>query len=136
MKNLKIWSLALALCVAMVGCTEPAAEEQNGPVINAPFTDVATAQLAEKLVNTWHLVEYAGQAAQFDVYIEFTADNAFDLYERVYGYEYLYNAGTYTLEGNKLTGAYADGAEWNNEYTIKISKEAPIRLRLIEANGA
>ena len=91
MKNLKIWSLALALLVAMVGCEKPANEQQDEkPVIDAPFKEVSTAKLAEMIVGSWQLVEYAGQPAEFDVYIEFTAD-AFDLYERVYGYEYLYN---------------------------------------------
>lgn len=135
MKNLKIWSLALALLVAMVGCEKPASEQQDEkPVIDAPFKAVSTDKLPELIVGSWQLVEYAGQPAEFDVYIEFTAD-AFDLYERIYGYEYLYNTGTYTLSGDKLTGVYANGDNWNNEYTIKIA-EKPLRLRLIEANGA
>lgn len=135
MKNLKIWSLALALLVAMVGCEKPANEQQDEkPVIDAPFKEVSTAKLAEMIVGSWQLVEYAGQPAEFDVYIEFTAD-AFDLYERVYGYEYLYNTGTYELVGDSLTGAYRNGDSWNNEYTIKIA-ENPLRLRLIESNGA
>ena len=128
MKNLKIWSLALALLVALTGC-KPADE----PADTVPFKPVATAQLAEKLVNVWQLVEYAGQPAQFDVYIDFQAE-AFELYQRLYSSEYEKLTGTYTLEGDVLTGVYSNDVEWNNTYTVQIA-ENPLRLRLIEANG-
>lgn len=130
MKNLKIWSLALALLVALTGC-KPADEPAANTV---PFKPVATVQLAEKLVNVWQLVEYAGQPAQFDVYIDFQAE-AFELYQRLYSYEYEKLTGTYTLEGDVLTGVYSNDVEWNNAYTVQIA-ENPLRLRLVEENGA
>ena len=129
MKNLKIWSLALALLVALTGCES----KEDTAANTVPFKPVATAQLAEKLVNVWQLVEYAGQPAQFDVYIDFQ-DEAFELYQRLYSSEYEKLTGTYTLEGDVLTGVYSNEVEWNNAYTVQIS-ENPLRLRLIEANG-
>ena len=70
MKNLKIWSLALALLVSLTGC-----ESKEEPAANTvPFKPVATDQLAEKLVNVWQIVEYAGEPAQFDVVIDFQAE--------------------------------------------------------------
>ena len=130
MKNLKIWSLALALLVALTGCESKEETAAN----TVPFKPVATAQLAEKLVNVWQIVEYAGQPAQFDVYIDFQAES-FELYQRLYSYEYEKLAGTYTLDGNILTGVYSNDVEWNNDYTVQIA-ENPLRLRLVEANGA
>lgn len=129
MKNLKIWSLALALLVAVTGC-KPAAEDSAQTV---PFNPIATAQLAEKMECAWQLVEYAGEPAQFDIYIDFEGGN-FELYQRLYSYEYEKLAGTYTLEGNILTGVYSNDVEWNNEYTVQIA-ENPLRLRLTEVNG-
>lgn len=130
MKNLKIWSLALALLVALTGCES----KEDAAANTVPFKPVATAQLAEKMVNVWQLVEYAGQPAQFDVVIDFQAE-AFELYQRLYSSEYEKLTGTYTLEGDVLTGVYSNEVEWNNAYTVQIA-ENPLRLRLIEANGA
>ena len=127
MKNLKIWSLALALLVALTGCGK---EEASDAV---PFNPIATDQLVQKIESVWQLVEYAGQPAQFDVYVDFKA-GSFELYQRMYSYEYEKLAGTYTLEGNTLTGEYSNGAEWNNTYTVSIA-ENPVRLRLTEENG-
>lgn len=130
MKNLKIWSLALALLVSLTGC-----ESKEEPAANTvPFKPVATAQLAEKLVNVWQIVEYAGQPAQFDVVIDFQAES-FELYQRLYSSEYEKLTGSYTLLDAELTGVYSNGVEWNNAYTVQIA-ENPLRLRLIEANGA
>ena len=127
MKNLKIWSLALALLVAMTGCGK------DEKVEGEPFNPIATNQLQQKLVSAWQLVEYAGQHAEFDVYVEFK-ESEFVLYQRIYSYEYEKLTGTYTLNGSTLTGVYSNDIKWNNEYTIEIA-ENPLRLRLIEANG-
>lgn len=127
MKNLKIWSLALALLVAMTGCGK------DEKVEGEPFNPIATNQLQQKLVSAWQLVEYAGQPAEFDVYVEFK-ESEFVLYQRIYSYEYEKLTGTYTLNGSALTGVYSNDIKWNNEYTVEIA-ENPLRLRLIEANG-
>lgn len=135
MKNLKIWSLALALLVAMTGCGK------DEKVEGEPFNPIATNQLQQKLQSAWQLVEYAGQPAEFDVYVEFketenegVKECQFVLYQRIYSYEYEKLTGTYTLNGTTLTGVYSNDVEWNNKYTVEIA-ENPLRLRLIEANG-
>ena len=95
MKNLKIWSLALALLVAFTSC-ESGKESGEGGAAKLPFKPIAEAQLAEKLV------------------------------------------GTYNLLNAELSGVYTFGTEsvdWNNKYTVKIA-ENPLRLRLVEADGA
>lgn len=133
MKNLKIWSLALALLVAMTGC-EPSADSEQGGVAKKPFNPIATSQLSEKIVNAWQIVEYAGAEARFDVFIEFNNGGEFELYQRIYSNDYEKLTGTYTLEGDALTGVYSNDVEWNHSYTVKIA-ESPLRLRLIEENG-
>lgn len=130
MKNLKIWSLALALLVSLTGCES----KEDAAANTVPFKPVATAQLAEKLVNVWQIVEYAGQPAQFDVVIDFQAES-FELYQRLYSSEYEKLTGTYTLLGAELSGVYSNDVEWNNVYTVQIA-ENPLRLRLVEANGS
>ena len=131
MKNLKIWSLALALLVAVTGC-KPA--DNSGEAV--PFNPIATNLLQQTLAaeNTvWQLVEYAGQPAQFDIYIDFD-ETDYVLYQRLYSSDYEKITGTYTLENGSLTGMYGKDVEWNNEYTAQIAMN-PTRLRLIEENG-
>ena len=132
MKNLKIWSLALALLVAMTGC-EPSAQSEEQGVIKKPFNPIATSQLSEKIETAWQIVEYAGVEARFDVFIEFEAGE-FELYQRIYSTDYEKLTGTYTLEGDALTGVYSNDVEWNHSYTVKIAED-PLRLRLIEEDG-
>lgn len=132
MKNLKIWSLALALLVAMTGC-EPADKTGESGETKKPFNPVATSELSTKIQTAWQLVEYAGAEAKFDVFIEF-AEGEFELYQRIYSTDYEKLTGTYNLNGATLTGVYSNDVEWNHTYTVKIA-ENPLRLRLIEENG-
>ena len=136
MKNLKIWSLALTLLIAMVGCEKGGDDKVDGgnTTPKGPFKPVAVTELAEKIVGTWELKQYADQPADFDVFIEFRADASYDLYERAYGHTFEFREGTYTLDGDSLTGVYVTGDKWNNNYTIKIA-ENPARLRLYEESG-
>ena len=135
MKNLKIWSLALMLLVALTGC-ETAGDDKGGNngKKEAPFKPVATTELATKIVNKWQLTTYANQPANFDIFIDFMADGTYALYERTYNSKFEYHTGNYNLAGNVLTGDYVTGGKWNDEYTVQIA-ENPLRLRLIEKDG-
>ncbi|MBO7311485.1 MAG: hypothetical protein J6U82_01580 [Alistipes sp.] len=136
MKNLKIWSLALTLLIAMVGCEKGGDDKVDGgnTTPKVPFKPVDVTELAEKIVGKWELKQYADQPADFDVYIDFRADLSYELFERAYGYTFEFREGTYTLEGDYLTGVYTTGDKWNNSYTIMIA-ENPTRLRLYEDSG-
>ena len=146
MKNLKIWSLALALLVAFTSC-EAEKEPSVGGASKVPFKPVATAQIADMLVGAWEITDYAEQPAEFDVYIEFKADGAYELYQLMFNHEYEMLGGSYELLDAELSGQYifttvdADektivtNVDWNNTYTVKIA-ENPLRLRLVEENGA
>ncbi|MBO7282765.1 MAG: hypothetical protein J6U73_05120 [Alistipes sp.] len=135
MKNLKIWSLALTLLVALTGC-ETAGDDKGGNngKNEAPFKPVATTELATKIVNKWQLTTYANQPANFDIFIDFKEDGSYALYERTYSSTFEYHTGNYDLAGNVLTGDYVSGGKWNDEYTVQIA-ENPLRLRLIEEDG-
>jgi hypothetical protein len=136
MKNLKIWSLALTLLIAMVGCEKGGDDKVDGgnTTPKVPFKPVDVTELAEKIVGKWELKQYAGQPADFDVFIDFRADSSYELFERAYGYTFEFREGTYTLEDDYLTGVYTSGDKWNNNYTIMIA-ENPTRLRLYEDSG-
>ena len=96
MKNLKIWSLAVAMLMVVTGCGE-----------NTGTGDTFKPGDVSKIVNEWQLTEWGGAEARFDVYVKFDGANM-ELYQR-FGSEYEKYEGTYTLEGNTLYGAYTDG---------------------------
>ena len=121
MKNLKIWSLAIALLVAMTGC-EPA----DNPDTFKPG-DV------KQIVNEWNLIEFDGEVAPYDVYVDFNEDNTFVIYQRIYSAIYEKFDGTYSLSGNTLSGVYNDGTELAR-YRAEVSADGnTLRLHKTDA---
>lgn len=122
MKNLKIWSLAIALLVAMTGC------ESNDS------TDSFKAGDVNQIKNEWCLIEWDSEVAPYDVYVDFNEDNTFVIYQRIYSANFERFDGTYSLSGNKLTGMYNDGTELK-AYRAEVSVDGTIlRLHSTEAD--
>lgn len=78
---------------------------------------------AEKLVGDWHC-----QATSIDaeLYVTFTAEKTFVLYQQIgEGAFRVYN-GTYNLKatdaGNILCGEYNDGKPWGSEYVLAFNE--------------
>lgn len=67
----------------------------------------------------WHIVEWNGEAPEFDVYIDFN-DGKLDIYQQVYTLYYEHFEGTYTTNGNIITGSYADGSSWVSGYKYEV----------------
>lgn len=110
MKNFKILSLAVVLLMSLTGCEE----KVQGPTF--------TPGDVNNIVNEWQISEWDNAPAAFDVFIDFNADGTFEMYQR---FETVYECykGTYSLDGNTLTGAYADGVAWKNSYRAEVSKD-------------
>ena len=110
MKSLKIWSLAVVLLMAMVGCKPTPGP---GPEDTGSF---------DLLENEWKLVSVNGEANEFHVYLSFGQGN-FAIFQQIYTLEYKFYDGTYTISGNKLTGEYYDAGAWKCGYTGGISED-------------
>ena len=108
MKNLKIWSLALALLMVVTGCEEKAATDN--------FKAGAT-----NIVGEWQLTKWDGEVAPYDVYVNFDGAEVV-IYQRVYSSLFEQFTGTYTLSGNTLTGMYNDGTEFG-PYRAEVVRE-------------
>lgn len=67
----------------------------------------------------WHIVEWNGEAPEFDVYIDFNKGEL-DIYQQVYTLYYEHFEGTYTTNGNIITGSYADGSSWASGYKYEV----------------
>lgn len=98
MKSLKIFSLAMLLVMVFTGC-----EKENNP--NGPGNKGA-------LSGEWVLTTWNDAAPEFNVYIDFNDDNTFEIYQQVWSFDYELFTGTYNIEGDIVTGVYADGSNW------------------------
>ncbi|MBQ3173790.1 MAG: lipocalin family protein [Alistipes sp.] len=119
MKNLKIWSLALALLMVVTGCEEKAATDN--------FKAGAT-----NIVGEWQLTKWDGEVAPYDVYVNFDGVEVV-IYQRVYSSLFEQFTGTYTLNGSKLTGMYNDGTEFG-PYRAEVSVDGET-MRLHKTDG-
>ena len=73
--------------------------------------------LEQKLCTEWHSTSLPVDG---DIYISFSEDRTFELYQQIgQGAHRLYR-GTWSLEENLLTGKYNDGEEWAAAYNIII----------------
>ncbi len=79
--------------------------------------------MAEKLVGDWHCTSTSTDA---DIYVTFTAEKTFVLYQqigegafRVYNGIYVLSAGTGEGAGYVLSGEYNDGTPWGTTYEFR-----------------
>lgn len=96
----KILFCTMAL-FAVAACSDPEAEK------------------LEKIVGEWH---YSGteSGVAIDVYIGFSQDYTFELYQKIGdGPHYLYK-GKYKFDGEIISGTYSDYTPWAHDY--KVSK--------------
>ena len=76
--------------------------------------------LAEKLCGQWRGQEISVDAG---IYIEFLSDGKFELYQKMNGELFELRRGTYTLDGDILSGVYNDQESWAFDYKISISDD-------------
>ena len=76
-------------------------------------------------VGEWSLTEWnSSKDLPFGVYLRLNEDNTFDLYQHTSSVLWVHYTGTYSLNGNTLSGVYSDGESWATDYTIKYNKIA------------
>jgi hypothetical protein len=95
MKSLKIFSLMMLLALAVVGCEKSSVHGSK-----------------DSLSGEWVLTSWNEAEPEFNVYIDFNEDNTFEIYQQVWSFDYELFTGTYTINGDIVTGVYADGSIW------------------------
>lgn len=80
---------------------------------------------ATKIVGDWHLVQMTDMPASDlpQVYITFTAEKTFELYQKLGEGRFRKYDGNYTLTGKTLAGTYSDGTAWGSEYTVSFEED-------------
>lgn len=109
MKSLKIWSLIALFAMALVGCGGD--EEGNG---DTPIVQT-------NIYGKWHLATVSGSAPEFDIYIEFTKEGEFNIYQQVWTLTYEHYTGTFNVNGGVLSGEYSDGTAWTGSYNFSVA---------------
>ena len=71
----------------------------------------------------WQLCDYQAKSVNIhgtdvDVYISFTADGNFTLYQKLGEGRYTRFTGTFTLSGDILSGKYTSGGSWASQYSV------------------
>ena len=99
---------ACVLSVMAVACTpdNPEEEKPSGSAIVGEWqlSDVVTkATIGEETVN---------------VYVSFTADSSFELYQQLGTGWYRYYSGTWELKDGVLSGNYSNGKAWGSSYSV------------------
>ncbi|MBO5717189.1 MAG: lipocalin family protein [Alistipes sp.] len=107
MKSLKIFALAMLAVVAFVGC-----KPGNGPEGDG-----------KSLSGEWKLATWNDTTPEFNVYIDFNADGTFEMYQQVWSLDYELFKGTYTIEGNVVSGVYDNGAAWACDYEYVLEEQ-------------
>ena len=109
MKSLKIWSLIALFAMALVGCGGDKEGSGDTPIVQ---TDI---------YGKWHLATVSGSAPEFDIYIEFTKEGEFNIYQQVWTLTYEHYTGTFTSKGDVLSGEYSDGTAWTGSYKYSVA---------------
>lgn len=80
------------------------------------------------ITGEWRLSDVSTKAAvigeeNVDVYLSFSSDKKFTMYQMIGQGRYSCFNGTWTLGGNVLNGVYADGAAWGGSYEVSLSSD-------------
>lgn len=76
--------------------------------------------LEQKLYGDWHSTSLPING---EIYISFSEDKTFELYQKIgEGVHRLYR-GTWALEESLLTGKYNDGEDWAASYNVTVADE-------------
>lgn len=107
--------IAIFALVALAGCQKENSKEPT---------------LKQKIQGEWRGSEISVDAA---IYLSIKNDGTFELYQKLSSDEFELRRGTWTLEGDVLSGTYNDGEPWAASY--KVSAGSTLTL-VSQAEGA
>jgi hypothetical protein len=70
---------------------------------------------AELICGDWHSTMLAVEG---DIYASFASDGSFDLYQKIGEGAYRLYTGSWTMNGNVISGKYSDGSDWSSSYSV------------------
>lgn len=112
MKNIKLLLIGLAAAFALSGCGD-SSKDTPGPGPEGGDGSV---------IGTWHMVSWSTLAAA-DIYVSFSDEGSFKLYQRLYTPEYVYLDGTYSYNDRTLSGVYSGNIPWGSSYRASFNTD-------------
>ena len=110
MKNIKLLFIGLAVIFAFTGCGD-SSKDTPGP-------DVGDGTV----IGEWHMISWSTLTAA-DIYISFSEDGTFKLYQRLYTPGYVHLNGTYSYSKPALSGNYSDNSSWGSSYRVSFNSD-------------
>mgnify|MGYP002622885875 CR=1 FL=1 len=119
--------MAAGLLVMLTACDKE--KPENGGTTTADTS---------KIVGEWSLTGISTKAATLggqtiSVYVSFSSDNKFQLYQQIGQGWYTYYSGSWTLKDGTLSGTYDSGAAWGSTYTVALDGDT---MSLTSAGGS
>lgn len=83
----------------------------------------------------WKQVSYTGDddAAGAEVYLNFRPDCTFEMFQKLGAGHFAAYIGTFSLDGELLSGTYSDGTSFGGKYIVKVDGD---RMTMTESNVA
>ncbi len=105
------------------------------------FSSCKKGDKAIRIYGDWELnnVEFVTKSAvvgdeTVSVYIRFTEDNTFQLWQKLGEGRYSSYDGQWTLTGNVLSGTYTNGKAFSSQYEVSVSKNTMTLTTLPDRN--
>lgn len=108
----------LSAALLLIACGEKSGGKESEPA------------LEDLICGEWHSSSVTIDA---DIYISFSEDKSFELYQKVGEGAYRLYRGKWNIEENILTGKYNDGEDWAASYEVIINDKT---LTLTSKNDA
>lgn len=100
------------LCTLLFSCKKDQAVEETSSIVGS-WHLTALEQIDTRSVTV-------GQE-EVDIYINFTSQNTFQLYQMVGAGKYRSFSGTWLLDGDELSGTYDDKTAWGTKYRVELN---------------
>ncbi|MGN1210535.1 MAG: hypothetical protein ACI4TM_02535 [Candidatus Cryptobacteroides sp.] len=84
---------------------------------------------ADGIFGEWHCHDL-----ESDIYVSFSSDGVFGLYQQIGEGRYRFYYGSWSFDGQVLSGNYSDGTGWGSSYSV--SFEGSDRMTLTALNGS
>ena len=92
-------------------------------------------RILEQIAGEWHYSAVENGVSE-DVYVSFTEDGLFEMYQKIGEGPYWYSAGEYALDAESmvLSGVYTDRYPWKYTYKVSVSDNT-LTMSALEQEG-
>lgn len=125
-----LYAAVIAALLWLPSCSKPSADEVLPPDITGEWKLASAGSLDGSVIVK------GGEAVEISVYISFTKDGNFELYQRLDELHFRRYAGTWQLDGNILSGLY-DGKKsspWACSYAVSLADDG--QTLVMDMNGS